>query len=57
MFLLMIAFLPLHIVDVFKDNPAIGSTTLAYIRLPIQFILIYWAWKVKGYYEQSLKAI
>ena len=43
---LMIAFLPLHIIDVFLDNPAIGSKTLAYIRLPLQFVLIFWAWKV-----------
>jgi uncharacterized membrane protein len=42
---LMIAFLPLHIIDVFLDNPAIGSKTLAYIRLPLQFVLIFWAWK------------
>jgi uncharacterized membrane protein len=41
----MIAFLPLHIIDVFLDNPAIGSKTLAYIRLPLQFVLIFWAWK------------
>ena len=46
-FLLMIVFLPLHIVDVFKQNPAIGSKTLAYIRLPLQFVLIYLAWLIK----------
>ncbi len=43
-FLLMIAFLPLHVLDVFKENPAIGSKTVAYIRLPMQFVLIAWAW-------------
>lgn len=42
--LLMLAFLPLHIIDVFKENPAIGSHAMAYIRLPIQFVLIWWAW-------------
>jgi uncharacterized membrane protein len=41
---LMLAFLPLHIIDVFKDNPAIGSQQAALIRLPIQFVLIFWAW-------------
>jgi uncharacterized membrane protein len=46
MLILMIAFLPLHVIDVFIENPAIGSKTVAYIRLPIQFLLIYWAWKV-----------
>ncbi len=46
---MMIAFLPLHIIDVFLDNPAIGSKTLAYIRLPLQFVLIYWAWKTNRF--------
>ena len=43
-FLLMCIFLPLHIWDVFRDNPAIGNHTLALIRVPVQFLLIYWAW-------------
>ncbi len=43
-FILMLVFLPLHVIDVFKENPAVGSTTIAYIRLPIQFVLIAWAW-------------
>jgi len=43
-FLLMLAFLPLHIMDVFKENPAIGSHQLALMRLPLQFVLILWAW-------------
>ena len=42
--LLMVAFLPLHIIDVFKDSPAIGNHQMALIRLPIQFVLIGWAW-------------
>nr|WP_294869896.1 MauE/DoxX family redox-associated membrane protein [uncultured Pedobacter sp.] len=46
LFLLMIVFLPLHAFDVFKQNPAIGSKLLAYIRLPLQFILIWWAWSI-----------
>lgn len=41
---LMLAFLPLHILDVFQENPAIGSKLAAYIRLPIQFIFIAWPW-------------
>lgn len=43
-FILMIAFLPVHVVDVFRDDPAIGSKALAYARLPLQFVLIVWAW-------------
>ena len=46
--IIMIAFLPLHFLDIFKKNPAIGSKTLAYIRLPLQFVLIYWSWWVKN---------
>lgn len=42
--LMMIAFLPLHITDIFRENPAIGNHTAAYIRLPIQFVLVYLAW-------------
>jgi uncharacterized membrane protein len=45
-FLLMLLFLPIHIWDVFSKNPAIGSHNAALIRLPIQFILIIFAWKV-----------
>ena len=44
--ILMIAFLPLHVADVFRDAPAMGSKLLAYIRLPLQFMLIGWAWLV-----------
>lgn len=41
---LMIVFLPLHIIDVFKENPAVGTHEAALIRLPLQFVLILWAW-------------
>jgi uncharacterized membrane protein len=44
LFILMIAFLPLHSLDLFKEQPAIGSHLIAMIRFPIQFILIAWAW-------------
>lgn len=43
---LMIVFLPLHLWDVFRDEPAMGSTLLASIRLVLQFVLIGWAWLV-----------
>ncbi len=45
-FILMILFLPLHVVDVFRDDPAIGSKLIAFVRLPLQFVLIGWAWLV-----------
>jgi uncharacterized membrane protein len=43
---MMLAFLPLHIWDVFRDDPAIGSHETALIRLPMQFVLIAWAWYI-----------
>ena len=43
-FWLMIIFLPLHVIDALRDHPVIGSKTIAYIRLPLQFVLIAWTW-------------
>lgn len=43
-FLLMIVFLPIHVLDAFKDTPIVGSKTFAYVRIGIQFILIYLPW-------------
>ena len=42
--LLMIVFLPIHILDAFKENPAIGSKTAALVRIAIQLVLIYLPW-------------
>ncbi len=44
LFIMMGGYLPLHIWDVFREKPAIGSHELALVRLPIQFVLIIWAW-------------
>jgi uncharacterized membrane protein len=44
--LLMIVFLPVHVIDFFRDEPAIGSKMAAAIRIPVQFVLIGWAWWV-----------
>jgi uncharacterized membrane protein len=46
--LLMIIFLPIHVLDFRKERPAIGSKKLAIIRLPIQFIFIVWAWYISS---------
>lgn len=43
---MMLIFLPLHIFDVFKENPAIGSHQAAITRLPVQFLFIAWAWYI-----------
>ncbi len=45
-FLLMIAFMPIHIWDAFKEIPAIGSKSAAYIRIAVQFLFISWAWVI-----------
>ena len=46
-FFLMIFFLPIHILDVFSETPAIGSHKAAILRLPMQFVLIGLAYKLK----------
>jgi uncharacterized membrane protein len=51
--ILMLFFLPIHIWDVFSETPAIGSHNAALIRLPVQFLLIFIAWKVKNNVSQS----
>ncbi|MEL6341973.1 MAG: MauE/DoxX family redox-associated membrane protein [Myxococcota bacterium] len=37
---LMVAFLPIHIWDLFREDPAVGSTTAAVVRLVFQFAFI-----------------
>ncbi len=39
--IVLVLFLPIHIWDVTKEKPAIGSKKIAIIRIPFQFILIY----------------
>jgi len=43
-FLLMLLFLPIHIFDALKENPAIGTKTVAFVRIGIQFVLIFLPW-------------
>ena len=40
-FVLMLIFLPIHIWDATKKRPAIGSKKMAFIRIPLQFLLMY----------------
>ncbi len=46
--ILMLAFSPMHIWDIFTDTPAIGSHKAALIRLPVQLLFIAIAWKLKN---------
>jgi len=48
-FILLILFLPIHIWDATKIKPAIGSKNLAYIRIPLQFLLMYGAYLIYLY--------
>lgn len=43
---LLAAFLPIHIWDVFRERPAIGSKKVAIVRVPLQFILFYIAFLI-----------
>ncbi len=46
---LMIVFLPLHVIDLLRERPVIGSKAIAVVRLLIQFGLIGWLWvKCRG---------
>lgn len=45
---LMVLFLPLHVMDLFREQPVVGTKTAASVRLVIQFVLIGWlAWEVR----------
>lgn len=41
---LMVVFLPLHIIDLLRERPVIGSKMIAVVRLLIQFALIAALW-------------
>lgn len=43
---LMIGFLPLHIWDVFKEEPALFNPFISFLRLLLQVYLIYIGWKM-----------
>ena len=50
-FPLMIAFLPIHIWDITKDVPAIGSKVAAIIRIAVQFLFIAAGWWIYKTYR------
>ena len=49
--LLMIVFLPIHIWDLLKDEPFVGSKTMAIVRLVIQLAMIYGGWWIYKKYK------
>ena len=44
--ILLTIFLPIHIWDVTRERPAIGSKKLAIVRVPLQFLLFYFAYLI-----------
>lgn len=46
---LMLAFLPIHVVDLLQDTPVIGSKMAAWIRLAVQFVFIGLGWRLAKY--------
>ena len=48
---LMIAFLPIHVWDMLKDQPFIGSKTIALFRIGVQIIMIYAGWWIYKKHE------
>ncbi|MBC6992817.1 hypothetical protein QWY85_15610 [Neolewinella lacunae] len=41
---LMVVFLPLHVIDLLRERPVIGSKLIAVVRLLLQFALIAALW-------------
>ena len=48
---LMIAFMPIHIWDLFRETPAIGPPPAPIIRLVVQLLLIYVGWWLHKKYK------
>lgn len=59
--LLMLAFTPIHIWDLCREAPAIGSQTAAWIRIGVQALFIAWMYWLsrpgKGNREEKRKEI
>ena len=48
-FILLLLLLPIHIWDLTRKKPAIGSKKLAIIRISMQFLLMYFAYLIFQY--------
>ena len=49
--LLMIIFLPIHVWDMLKEEPFIGTKTIALVRISIQGVMIYAGWWIYKKYK------
>lgn len=52
--LLMLAFLPLHIWDLFRDTPAVGTFGVAIIRLVMQLVVIGVGWRMYKHFNKYI---
>lgn len=43
---MLLVYLPIHVIDLMRDNPVIGSKLIAWLRLPLQFVLIWATWQL-----------
>lgn len=41
---MLAVYLPIHVLDLLRDQPVIGSKTVAIVRLPIQLLLMGWVY-------------
>jgi uncharacterized membrane protein len=41
---MLAVYLPIHILDLLRDQPVVGSKTIAIVRLPIQLLLMGWVY-------------
>ena len=49
--ILMIIFLPIHVWDMLKEEPFIGTKTIALVRIAVQVIMIYAGWWIYKKYK------
>jgi uncharacterized membrane protein len=49
--ILMIIFLPIHVWDMLKEEPFIGTKTIALVRIAVQVVLIYVGWWIYKKYK------
>jgi uncharacterized membrane protein len=41
---MLLVYVPVHVWDLLRDQPVIGSKTVAIVRLPVQVLLIAWVY-------------
>jgi uncharacterized membrane protein len=49
--ILMVIFLPIHVWDMLKEDPFIGTKTIALVRITVQVVIIYVGWWIYKKYK------